>query len=126
MVMASFVFKVLLYTDTLIIIISGIQLDSWLMVMVIMDIAPLAWCVFMYIRTVVTESFSSNRSNSRSLTNSSRPVSYTLIEVAEILSLTMKKWSPAYQLNELIMKHVDGCLIGHASCCKLLNFKIIT
>merc|ERR1712038_1920987 len=25
----------------------GSQLDSWLMVMVIMDIAPLAWCIFM-------------------------------------------------------------------------------
>ena len=98
--------------------------------MVIMDIAPLAWCISMYIRSVFSErlpTFSSetsltNRRNSNNLPNSSRTVSFTLVEVAEILSVTMKKWSPAYQLNEMIMRRCDGCLLGHAAWCKLIDF----
>merc|ERR1719414_1111595 len=88
----------------------GSQLDSWLMVMVIMDIAPLAWCISMYLRSVFSERLPtsssetslSNRRNSNNLPNSSRTMSFTFVEVAEILSVTMKKWSPAYQLNEMI------------------------
>lgn len=98
--------------------------------MVIMDIAPLAWCIFMYIRSVFSERLPTsssetsltNRRNSNNLPNSSRTVSFTLVEVAEILSVTMKKWSPAYQLNEIIMRRCDGCLLGHAAWCKLIDF----
>ena len=100
------------------------------MVMVIMDIAPLAWCISMYLRSVFSERLPtsssetslSNRRNSNNLPNSSRTVSFTLVEVAEILSVTMKKWSPAYQLNEMIMRRCDGCLLGHAAWCKLNDF----
>ena len=114
--------------DDFFILLIGTQLDSWLIVMVIMDIAPLAWCVSMYCRSVFIERSSislqgnsvSNRRNSNNLTNSSSSMSFTLVEVAEILSITMKKWSPAYQLNEMIMRHVDGCLLGHAAWCKYI------
>ena len=114
--------------DDFFILLIGTQLDSWLIVMVIMDIAPLAWCVFMYCRSVFIERSSislqgnsvSNRRNSNNLTNSYSSLSFTLVEVAEILSITMKKWSPAYQLNEMIMRHVDGCLLGHAAWCKYI------
>ena len=100
------------------------------MVMVIMDIAPLAWCISMYLRSVFSqrlpssssETSLSNRRNSNNLPNSSRTVSFTPVEVAEILSVTMKKWSPAYQLNEMIMRRCDGCLLGHAAWCKLNDF----
>ena len=100
------------------------------MVMVIMDLTPLAWCLFMIIRsTIIDRSYiedtqnnltPSNYSTNITHSNPLRTIPRSLIETAELLSLTMRRWSPAYQLNEIIMKHVDGCIFGHASCCKFI------
>ena len=111
----------------------GIQLDSWLMVMVIMDLTPLAWCLFMTVRNIIIDRLRrsyiedtqnnltpSNYSTNITHSNPLRTIPHSLIETAELLSLTMRRWSPAYQLNEIIMKHVDGCIFGHASCCKFV------
>ncbi len=103
------------------------------MVMVIMDLTPLAWCLFMALRNIVINRLRSssigasqsnmtphNNSFNHTDSNPLRTIPDSLIETAELLSLTMREWSPAYQLNEIIMKYVDGCIFGHASCCKFI------
>ena len=104
------------------------------MVMVIMDLAPLAWCLFITLRNIIIDRLErsyiedaqstvihSEHSGNNAQLQPRRSMQLSFIETAEILSSTMKKWSPAYQLNEIIMKHVDGCIFGHASCCKFIK-----
>ena len=102
------------------------------MVMAIMDLAPFAWCLFMTLRFSIIQrrqSSSLEDSNDSDVSPSNHSTSlgtmpHTLMETAELLSLTMKKWSPAYQLNEMIMRRVDGCIFGHASCRKFIYYII--
>lgn len=107
-----------------------------------MDLAPLAWCVVRTLRSTVirrvqrstlVESYrlirniagSDSSNNLTEITHSHQSTTpNTLMEAAEFMASTMKKWSPAYQLNEIIMRHVDGCIFGHASYCKFA-FQII-
>ena len=111
------------------------QLDAWLMVMVIMDLAPFVWCLLMTLRFAIMQrqrnsSFEDSTDDGDVSSNDTAHLSLfetmpsTLMETAELLSLTMKKWSPAYQLNEMIMRRVDGCIFGHASCCKFVLRKL--
>ena len=107
------------------------------MVMAMMDLAPLAWCCCRALRYIllgtaqtatVTESLrptpnnhevalSNTLSEDMHSTNISTSAPDVLVEAAEFIASTMKKWSPAYQLNELIMRRVDGCIFSHASFC---------
>ena len=112
----------------------GAQLDSWLMVMVFMDLSPIVWCILCSVHDSIAQRFQRSttensyqdeselhtNSNESTQLNSLRIVPSTFMQTAELLSLTMKKWSPAYQLNEMIMKHVDGCIFSHASWRKFI------
>ena len=128
---------------------SGVQLDFWLTIMVLMDLAPLAWCLVRALRHITfgnqppthssAELIGPHRSNdpqpngsSAYLLNQSNHyhavedfpsvlTSDAMTEAAEFVSATMKNWSPAYQLNEMIMQKVDGCIFSHASLCKYLK-----
>lgn len=116
----------------------GAQLDSWLMVMVFMDLSPIVWCILCSFHDSVAQRFQrsttenshrdeselNTNSNESTQLNSLRIVPSTFMQTAELLSLTMKKWSPAYQLNEMIMKHVDGCIFSHASWLYILTFGV--
>ena len=104
------------------------------MVMVFMDLSPIVWCILCSFHDSVAQRFQrsttenshrdeselNTNSNESTQLNSLRIVPSTFMQTAELLSLTMKKWSPAYQLNEMIMKHVDGCIFSHASWRKFM------
>ena len=102
--------------------------------MVFMDLSPIVWCILCSIHDSFAQRFQrsttensyqdeselNTNSNESTQLNSLRIVPSTFMQTAELLSLTMKKWSPAYQLNEMIMKHVDGCIFSHASWRKFM------
>ena len=102
--------------------------------MVFMDLSPIVWCILCSFHDSIAQRFQrsttenshqdeselNTNSNETTQLNSLRIVPSTFMQTAELLSLTMKKWSPAYQLNEMIMKHVDGCVFSHASWRKFI------
>ena len=75
----------------------GLQLDFWLIVLLLMDCTPILISVYQTVHYLV---------NNRLLYYDPYSVLWGLTEV-------MRSWSPAYQLNNWIMNYVDGCLIKH-------------
>ena len=72
----------------------GRQLDAWLCVLIVMDCAPIVISIYYSFKYLWTT-----------------PVAQE--EVFWRLTLFMREWSPAYQLNNWLMQFVDGCLIRH-------------
>ncbi len=85
----------------------GNQLDCWLLILGVMDLGPILVSIYKMARF----SFAFGRNPFREATAEyymyNRVVSYQLTQ-------TMRKWSPAYQLNEMIMVFVEGSLMKHA------------
>ena len=77
----------------------GHQLDIWLVIILIMDCVPILMSLYHTAQYVV-----------RSQTD---PWQYDPHSVFWSLTSSMRSWSPAYQLNSLIMHYVEGCLIKH-------------
>jgi len=76
----------------------GWQLDIWLCILVFMDCAPIFISIFNTIQYCIHHRY--NNIDDPNLA---------------VLRMTafMRRWSPAYQLNNWIMHYVEGCLLKH-------------
>merc|ERR1712072_1120182 len=77
----------------------GYQLDIWLLILLIMDCVPMVMSLYHTIQYIAQSHSDSWR--------------YDPHSVFWSLTSAMRSWSPAYQLNTIIMQYVDGCLIKH-------------
>lgn len=77
----------------------GIQVDAWLAVMIAMDLGPLAVAV-------TRGCLAWTRASSPDLDGA-------LLDLVQATAGTMQRWSPAYLINEAILKAVKGCFYSH-------------
>jgi hypothetical protein len=78
---------------------TGRQLDLWLCVLVFMDMAPIVISAYHTVKYLID--------------NYGYEDLYDPTSVFWRLTSAMRSWSPAYQLNNLIMHYVEGCLMKH-------------
>ena len=103
----------------------GYQLDIWLLILLIMDCVPMFMSLYHTVQYIAQSHSDSWRYDPNSvfwsLTSAMRLV-YINILLAKYKNIpryyikfcfTFRSWSPAYQLNTIIMQYVDGCLIKH-------------
>ena len=86
----------------------GYQLDVWLFLILIMDCVPILLS-FYHTLNYVIQSYSEERFTE----NHPNVYYYEPHSVFWRLTEAMRSWSPAYQLNSLIMHYVEGCFIKH-------------